>query len=100
MKMVVPVRVRLVGSNGPSQTAHTLDATESGVKLGGFRGEVNVEDIIEIQYHHRRGLFRVVWIQTPNTSEKHLGAACVEIDKNIWDEEFPEHPDEYEEQEL
>jgi hypothetical protein len=98
--MVVPIRVRLAGSDHASQPAHTLDATESGVRFAGFRGELNPEDIIEIQYRHERGLFRVVWIHVlEKSSEKHVGAECVEADKNIWGEEFPHQTDEYEEKE-
>ncbi len=100
--MVVPVRVRLAGINPAqvSESAHTLDATESGVKLGGLRGEVNVGDVIEIQHRHARALFRIVWIRLlENSSEKHVGAECVEPDKNIWGEEFPHEADEYEEKE-
>lgn len=97
--MLVPVRVKLAGSNEASQPMYTLDATERGVRLAGFRGEVNVGDIIEIQYRHQKALFRVVWIHTPgNVSEKHIGAECVE-DKNIWGEKFPQHSDEYAEEE-
>ncbi len=100
-KMVVPVRVRLVGINPAqvSQPAHTLDATENGVKLAGFRGEVGVGDVIEIQHRSDRALFRVVWIRLlEKSSEKHVGAECVEPDKNVWGEEFPHEADEYEQQ--
>lgn len=94
--MVVPIRVRLAGSDEASQPAHTLDATESGVRFAGFRGELNVGEIVEIQHRHERSLFRVVWIQSPNGfSEKHVGAECV-FDANIWGDEFPHESDEYE----
>ena len=97
--MLVPVRVRLAGNEQAAQPAYTLDATERGVKLAGVRADVKVEDIIEIQYRHERALFRIVWVHVPpNSSEKRLGAECVE-DKNIWGEEFPQHPDEYVEEE-
>ena len=98
--MVVPIRVRLAGNDQASEPAHTLDATESGVRFAGFRGELNIADIIEIQHRHQRGLFRVVWIRVlEESSEKHVGVECVEIDKNIWGEEFPQVRDEYEENE-
>jgi hypothetical protein len=100
--MVVPVRVRLVGTDSAqvSQPAHTLDATESGVKLGGLRGELKVGEVIEIQHRHARALFRIVWVHfLEKSSEKHVGAECVEPGKNIWGEEFPHEADEYEEQE-
>jgi hypothetical protein len=45
-------------------------------------------------------MFRVVWIQEQHNSEKHIGAECVEPDKNIWGQEFPQQMDEYEEKEL
>ena len=98
--MVVPVRVRLTGAHDSHtpQMAHTLDATEVGVRLAGFRGELNVGDAIEIQHQHKRALFRVVWIQAlEKSSEKQVGAECIEPDKDIWAVEFPQKPDEYEE---
>jgi hypothetical protein len=96
-KMVVPIGVRLVGSDQESEPAHTLDATERGVRFGGFRGDLKEGDIIEIQHRYERSLFRVVWIRVPaNSSEKHVGAECV-FDINIWGDDFPQETDEYEE---
>jgi hypothetical protein len=99
--MVVPVRVRLAGADqGASQLAHTLDASEQGVRLAGFRGDLNVGDVIDIQYRFERALFRVVWIRVQEKSpEKHVGAECIEPDKSIWGQEFPHQTDEYEESE-
>jgi hypothetical protein len=34
-----------------------------------------------------------------NSSEKQIGAECVEADKNIWGQEFQHQEDEYEEKE-
>lgn len=101
VKMVAPVRVRLAGSrNLQFEFAHTLDATASGVRLAGYRGELNVGDIIEIQYVRQRALFKVIWIHSlERTSEKHLGAECIESEANIWGADFPPEPDEYEEPE-
>jgi len=98
--MVVPVRVRLAGTKKQPQLAHTLNATENGVRLAGCRGEVNVGDVIEIQHRHERALFRVVWFRSlENSSEKQVGAEWVEPNTNIWDIESPNHADEYEEKE-
>jgi hypothetical protein len=96
-KMVVPVRLRLMGANlsQTSQLAHTLDANENGVKLAGFQGELNVGDVIEIQHRHEWAMFRVVWIRSARkSSEKHIGAECVEPGKNIWGEGFSYQTDE------
>jgi hypothetical protein len=100
--MVVPVRVRMAGVPGaPMRSAYTLDATERGVRIAGLRGDVNVGDILEIQHRHERALFRVIWIHSlEKSSEKHLGAECVEPDTNIWDTEFPQQTDEYEERDY
>jgi hypothetical protein len=97
-KMVVPVRVRFAGGAARDlRVAHTLDATESGVRLGGLVGEVKVDDLLEIHHRHKRAWFRVVWIKnSENPSERLLGAVCVEQDKNIWEMSFPPDLDEYE----
>src|ERR1700756_6015792 len=74
-KMVVPIRVKLAGSDHAPQPAYILDATERGVRFAGFHGDVNVSDVVEIQYRHERALFRVVWIRVQeNSSEKQIGA--------------------------
>jgi hypothetical protein len=100
-KMLVPVRVRLAGSPITDlRVAHTLDATELGVKLSGITGDVNVGDVLEIDYRNKRGWFRVVWIrEADNPTDRQLGAANIEPDKNIWKMDFPNEPDEYEESE-
>ena len=97
--MVVPIRVKLAGSADAPQPAYTLDATERGVRFAGFRGDVGVSDVVEIQYRLERTLFRVVWVRVQeNSSEKLIGAENV-FDTNIWGEDFPQVRDEYEEEE-
>jgi hypothetical protein len=39
--MVVSVRVKLVGGDHPPETAYTLNASESGVKLAGYRANLS-----------------------------------------------------------
>lgn len=94
--MVVPIRVRVAGSNVPLQPAHTLDATEKGIMFAGYRGELKANDVIEIQHRHERALFRVVWVRArEKSSEQQVGAEAV-FDKNIWGHGFLHKPDEYE----
>jgi hypothetical protein len=98
--MVAPVKLWIGGTGGnqESHLAHTLDVSDHGVRLAGFRCEVKPEDMIELQYRHKRARFRVLWTSTPEGSrEKRLGAECVEPQKDIWGVEFPERVDEYEE---
>jgi hypothetical protein len=42
--------------------------------------------------------FGVTWIaDSDESSEKQIGAACLEPKKHLWGERFPEQPDVYEE---
>ncbi|MGB9236088.1 MAG: PilZ domain-containing protein [Terriglobales bacterium] len=96
-KSVVPVRICVAGRKD-AELAHTLDVSKHGVKLGGYRGEIEVGDEIVIQYHHTHAQFRVVWITAcEGSSEKQIGAECLEPDKKIWGAPLPEKSDVYEE---
>ena len=98
-KAVVPVRLKIAGSQ-ESHLAHTLNATNNGVRLGGYRGEIKVGDEIVIQYRHAQARFRVIWIAAlDEASEKQIGAECLEPGKHLWGERFPEQVDEYVEKE-
>src|ERR1051326_5154667 len=100
-KMLVPVRFRLAGNPITDvRVAHTLDATEQGVKLSGIEGDLSVGDVLEIDYRDKRGWFRVVWIKDADKpAHRQIGAVNVETDKNIWKMDFPNDPDEYAEPE-
>src|ERR1017187_6965826 len=52
-KSVMPVRLWIAGSED-SHLAHTLDVSNHGVQLGGYRGEMEVGDEIVIQYRHSK----------------------------------------------
>jgi hypothetical protein len=96
-KSVVPVRLWIAGSQ-ESHLAHTLNVASHGVRLGGYRGEIKVGDEFVIQYRRAQARFRVTWIAAPDeSSEKQIGAACLQPGKHIWGERFPEQPDVYEE---
>jgi len=98
-KSVVPVRVFIAGSK-VGHLAHTLDISNDGVKLGGCLGEMKVGDKIEIQYHHNQAQFRIAWIVAhKGSSEKQVGAECLEPGKQVWGARFPQQADEYEEKE-
>ena len=96
IKSVLPVRLWIAGSKD-SHLAHTLDVSNHGVQLGGYRGEMKVGDKIVIQYRHAQAQFRVTWIVArEGSSEKQIGAECLEPGKHLWGERFPEQADEYE----
>jgi len=90
----------LIAGNEDVHLAHTLDVSSHGVQLGGYRGEMKVGDEIVIQYRHAQAQFRVTWIAArEGSSEKQIGAECMEPGKQIWGAEFPQQNDEYEEKE-
>ncbi len=61
---------------------------------------MKVGDEIVIQYRRKQAQFRVTWIVArEGSSEKQIGAECLEPGKQIWGTEFPQQTDEYEEKE-
>lgn len=95
-KAVVPVQLWTDGGK-QSYLAHTLDFSNDGVRIGGFRGELATGDKIEIQYRKKRALFRVTWVvQREKSLEKQVGAQCLEPGKQVWGELIPSQPDEFE----
>jgi len=58
-KSVVPVKFLIAGSEDV-HLAHTLNVTNHGVQLGGYRGEIKVGDVITIQYRRSQAQFRVI----------------------------------------
>ena len=98
-KAVLPVRLLIAGSED-IHLAHTLDVSNHGVQLGGYRGEMKVGDEIVIQYRHKQAQFRVTWITAcEGSSEKQIGAECLEPGKHLWGAPSLQQADEYEEKE-
>jgi hypothetical protein len=79
-----------------SHLAHTLDVSNHGVRVGGFRGELTAGDRIEIQYRQKRAHFRCFGYRAlKGTSEKQFWAECLESGRQVWGAEIPELTDEY-----
>ncbi len=100
-KMVLPVRVWGMNNLGKpfTQLAHTLDITATGARLSGFHSQLNLDDVVGIQYRHRKARFRVAWVGRPKAGgETLVGVHCLEQEKNIWGLELGEREqrDEYE----
>jgi hypothetical protein len=80
-----------------TELAHTLDVSVDGAKIGGISSPVELGDVIEIQYRHRRASFRIIWIKSPNVGARvlHAGVSCTVEGKNIWgieeNAEFVDH---------
>ncbi len=92
-KMVLPVRVWGMDSLGKpfTQLAHTLDITATGARLSGFHSQLNLDDVVAIQYRHRKARFRVAWVGRPKAGgETLIGVQCMEQERNIWGLELEE----------
>jgi hypothetical protein len=75
-KSVVPVRLWIAGSKD-SHLAHTLDISNHGVKLGGYRGEMKVGDEIVINTavsKHNSGSHGSLLARAPRRSKSGLSA--------------------------
>ena len=96
-KSVLPVRLWIAGSKD-IYLAHTLDVSNHGVRLGSYVDGMKVGDEIVIQYHQTHAQFRVAWITAcEGSSEKQVGAECLEPKKQLWGAPFTQGVDEYEE---
>ncbi len=95
-KAVVSVRLGIDGDQR-GHLAHTLDVSDHGLKLGGFQGELKVGDVIEVLSRHQRARFRMVWIVAhPGSSEKQIGAECVQPERKLWAVDSAVETDEHE----
>ena len=84
-KAVLPVRVS--GSDGAGSycdLAHTLDVTESGIRLGFVRRQLQVGSQLTIQYRQHKAEFRVIWIsQLTRLKEHHVGLQAL-VPRDVW----------------
>jgi len=86
VKAVLPVRVSGSDSSGKSYSdlAHTLDITETGVRLGAMQRELEVGTQLTLQYKQHRAEFRVVWTAPlPKLKERQVGLEAV-VQRDMW----------------
>jgi len=101
LKLVLPVRIWGMDTTGKPfhQMAHTLNVNKSGARLGGVRVIVGSDEIIGLQYKHKKARFKVVWLGKPGTkSQEQLGVTRIPGEPEIWPIELPtlEMNDQYE----
>ena len=86
VKAVLPVRVSGNDGSGHSYTdlAHTLDITETGVRLGAVQRDLEVGTQLTVQYKQHRAEFRVVWTAPlPNLKERQVGLEAT-VQRDMW----------------
>ena len=92
-KAVLPVRVKGKDSAGNAfeEIAHTLDVTQTGVRLGSMRRALNVADEVTVFYRQRKTQFRVVWTKKmQGSSEYQVGLQALTQDREAWGLSFTE----------
>ena len=84
-KAVLPVRVSgNDGSGAYCDLAHTLDITESGIRLGSVLRQLKVGSQLTIQYRQHKVEFRVIWVsQLTRLKEHHVGLQAV-VPRDVW----------------
>src|SRR5208337_602744 len=86
VKAVLPVRVSGSDScgNSYSDLAHTLDITETGVRLGAVQRQLEVGTQLTVQYKQHKAEFRVVWTAPlPKLKERQVGLEAV-VQRDMW----------------
>jgi len=86
VKAVLPVRVSGNDGSGNYYTdlAHTLDITETGVRLGAVQRDLEVGTPLTVQYKQHRAEFRVVWtVPLPNLKERQVGLEAT-VQRDMW----------------
>jgi len=94
-KAVLPTRVYGVDAAGNpySDLVHTLDITDTGVRLGAVRSNLQLGSLLTLQYKQHRADFRVVWIsKRPCGKEYQVGLQAL-VERDLWglEAEFKVH---------
>ena len=85
-KAVLPARIYGVDADGNaySDLVHTLDLTETGVRLGAVRCKLQLGSLLTLQYKQHKADFRVVWIsQRPCGKEYQVGLQAL-VERDLW----------------
>ncbi len=84
-KIVLPLRSSAAGTpNNSSIAVHTLDLSRQGAKLGAFRDQVKIGDILTVQRQHKRAKCKVVWVRQMGPREIQVGIELLGKDESFW----------------
>lgn len=83
-KMVLPLKSSPVGNTATSTVVHTLDLSRLGAKLGAFREQVKLGDILLVQRKHKRTKCKVVWVRAVGPREIHVGVEFLGSEDGFW----------------
>ena len=80
-KMVLPVKVLI---DKVTHLAHTVDITDAGAAIGGFRMQLQPGTIIALQRGSKKTKFRIAWIRELAPNEWRAGVESLEPQTNFW----------------
>jgi hypothetical protein len=84
-KLVLPLKTSAAGASKSSNLAvHTLDLSRQGAKLGAFREQVNVGDVLTVHRQHKRAQCKVVWVRDMGRREIQVGIELLGRDDGFW----------------
>ena len=73
-----------VDGSSYSDLVHTLDITDTGVRLGAVRCNLELGSLLTLQYKQHKAEFRVVWIsKRPCGREYQVGLQAV-VERDLW----------------
>jgi len=90
--MVLPLRVWGMDTEQKmfSLLAHTLDISRGGARLGGIRVQLNLGDVIGVQYRASKARFKVTWLgRIGKPDHDQIGIEQLEPVKDIWGLDLP-----------
>jgi hypothetical protein len=82
-KMVLPLKSSAADTHS-SIAVHTLDLSRQGAKLGAFRDQVRIGDILTVQRQHKRSKCKVVWVRQMGPREIQVGIELLGNDDAFW----------------
>lgn len=84
-KVVLPLKSSTASTPTNSSIAvHTLDLSRQGAKLGAFRDQVKVGDVLTVQRQHKRAKCKVVWVREMGPREIQVGIELLVNDEAFW----------------
>lgn len=85
VRIELPVRLCRSASGDELQSAHTVDISNSGVRLAAFQEPLEVGEVLKIECSNRRAPFRVVWVGKEGTATAgQAGFECLASDADMW----------------
>ncbi|HYL83799.1 MAG TPA: SpoIIE family protein phosphatase [Candidatus Angelobacter sp.] len=86
VRIELPVHLYRSTTGQKVQSAHTVDISNSGARLGGLEEPLELGEVLKVECGNRRAPFRVVWTGVPGTaSERQVGLECLAPNAGIWE---------------